>query len=66
MNYFIRQYHKILMQLENYKKNLVLRQTKFINDQDIYLKYFDEIDNLLLDKYIKIEEILNEFNEQNY
>lgn len=66
MNYFIRQYHKILMQLENYKKNLVLRQTKFINDQDIYLKYFDEIDNLLLDKYIKIEEMLNEFNEQNY
>ncbi len=66
MNYFIRQYHKILTQLEIYKKNLVLRQTKFINDQDIYLKYFDEIDNLLLDKYIKIEEILNEFNEQNY
>lgn len=66
MNYFIRQYHKILKQLENYKKNLVLRQTKFINDQDIYLKYFDEIDNLLLDKYIKIEEMLNEFNEQNY
>ncbi len=66
MNYFIRQYHKILTQLENYKKNLVLRQTKFINDQDIYLKYFDEIDNLLLDKYIKIEEMLNEFNEQNY
>ena len=66
MNYFIRQYHKILTQLENYKKNLVLRQTKFINVQDIYLKYFDEIDNLLLDKYIKIEEMLNEFNEQNY
>lgn len=66
MNYFIKQYHKILTQLENYKKNLILRKTKFINDQDIYLKYFDEIDNLLLDKYIKIEEILNEFNEQNY
>ena len=66
MNYFIKQYHKILMQLENYKKNLVLKETKFINYQDIYLKYFDEIDNLLLDKYIKIEEMLNEFNEQNY
>ena len=66
MNYFIKQYHKILTQLENYKKNLILRKTKFINYHDIYFKYFDEIDNLLFEKYIKIEEILNEFNEQNY
>lgn len=66
MNYFIKQYHKILTQLENYKKNLILRKTKFINYQDIYLKYFDEIDNLLFEKYIKIEELLSEFNEQNY
>ena len=66
MNYFIKQYYNLLLELESYKKNLVSKKTKLNNALDIYSKYLDEIDNLLLDKYIKIEEILNEFNEQNY
>mgnify|MGYP004538306927 CR=1 FL=1 len=66
MNYFIKQYYNLLLKLESYKKNLVSKKTKLNNGLDIYSKYLDEIDNLLLEKYIKIEEILNEFNEQNY
>lgn len=60
MNYFIKKYYKILSQLDNYKKEFVALNKRNLNNNN-YDKYINEIDNLLLQKYIKFEELLSEF-----
>lgn len=62
MNYFIERYYKILLQLDNYKKEFINLNEKKQSGND-YLKYVNELDNLLLQKYVKFEEILNEFQK---
>lgn len=56
MNYFIERYFKILSKLEKYKKSLLASSKK----SPIYNKSINAIDDLLLQKYIKIEEFLND------
>lgn len=56
MNYFIERYFKILSKLEKYKKSLLTSSKK----NPIYNKSINDIDDLLLQKYIKIEEFLND------
>ncbi len=59
MNYFIKRYYQILSQLDKYKKDFIaLNKTGTSNHN--YDKYVNEIDNLLLQKYIKFEELLSE------
>lgn len=62
MNYFIESYYKILSQLDNYKKDFINLNKKNQSSNN-YLKYVNELDNLLLQKYVKFEEILNEFQK---
>ena len=62
MNYFIKRYYKILSQLDSYKKNFIALNKKDLANHN-YDKYVNEIDNLLLQKYIKFEELLNEFQK---
>lgn len=57
MNYFLKRYCKILSKLENYKKNLI-HDKKNINK-----KYVNDIDELLLQKYIKIELFLKDYDK---
>ncbi len=62
MNYFIKNYYKILSQLDNYK-NDIINLNKKNNSNKIYDKYINELDNLLLQKYVKFEELLSEINK---
>lgn len=57
MNYFLKKYCQILSKLENYKKNLI-HDKKNINK-----KYVNDIDELLLQKYIKIESFLKDYDK---
>lgn len=59
MNYFIKRYYKILSQLDRYKRDFIDLNKKESSSHN-YDKYVNEIDNLLLQKYIKFEELLNE------
>lgn len=59
MNYFIKRYYKILSQLDSYKKDFIALNKKEASSHN-YDKYVNEIDNLLLQKYIKFEELLSE------
>ncbi|MCI8778500.1 MAG: hypothetical protein HFI86_00035 [Bacilli bacterium] len=61
MNYFIKKYYKILSQLDNYKNDIINLDKKAGNN--VYSKYVNEIDNLLLQKYIKFEKLLSEIKE---
>lgn len=64
MNYFIKKYYNILSRLDNYKKNFIALNKNDLSNHN-YDKYVDEIDNLLLQKYIKFEELLNEVQKFN-
>ncbi len=59
MNYFIKRYYQILSQLDKYKKDFIALNKKETSNHN-YDKYVNEIDNLLLQKYIKFEELLSE------
>lgn len=59
MNYFIKGYYQILLRLDKYKKDFISLNKKETANHN-YDKYVDEIDNLLLQKYIKFEELLSE------
>lgn len=61
MNYFIKKYYKLLSQLDNYKNDIINLDKKVGNN--VYSKYVNEIDNLLLQKYIKFEKLLSETKE---
>ena len=61
MNYFIKKYYKILSQLNTYKNDIINLDKKAGNN--VYSKYVNEIDNLLLQKYIKFEKLLSEIKE---
>ncbi len=61
MNYFIKKYYKILSQLDNYKNDIINLDKKSGNK--IYSKYINELDNLLLQKYVKFEKLLGEIKE---
>lgn len=57
MNYFLKKYCQFLSKLENYKKNLIVTK-KYTN-----LEYINEIDEMLLQKYIKIELFLKDYDK---
>ena len=58
---FINDYCKLLTKLGDCKKNLIdLCNKKNIN----YLKYVNDIDDLLFEKYLKIEFLIKETNKK--
>lgn len=61
MNYFIKKYYKILSQLDNYKNDIINLDKK--DGNKLYSKYVNEIDNILLQKYVKFEKLLGERKE---
>lgn len=61
VNYFIKKYYKILSQLDNYKNDIINLDKK--DGNKLYSKYVNEIDNILLQKYVKFEKLLGERKE---
>lgn len=65
MDNFINNYCKLLTKLNDYKKKIVdLGNKKNYFFGGIYKKYIDDIDNLLFEKYLKLEDLIKEANKK--
>lgn len=65
MDNFINYYCKLLTKLDDYKKKIINSYNKQNDIFDkIYLKYVNDIDDLLFEKYLKLELLIKEANKK--